>query len=65
MTQLAETIIDDGQALRATLNYLNETFNAIKGKEFRDYKLETYDEFIEFIKEDVCGIMSEHNFGLF
>jgi hypothetical protein len=57
MTELANTIIEDGQPLRAIHNYLSETFDGIKQQELFDRTFTDRIEFIKFIQEVVCPVM--------
>jgi hypothetical protein len=57
MTELAETIIEDGQALRAIHNYLSKTFDGVKQQELYDITFTDRIEFIQFIQDVVCPVM--------
>ena len=58
---LAEFMIEDGQALRSVYNYLQSTYDDIKGKilEFDDF---AYNDEIEFYKtvQEAVRILIEH-----
>jgi len=49
MTELAKTMIDDGQPTRAVWNYLTETSNNIKGHTF-SFDGKTFENDIEFLE---------------
>ena len=47
--ELAKTMIKDGQAMRAIINYLSETFNGIKSVAFWGDRFENESDFFEYV----------------
>lgn len=55
MNELATLIKEDGQPLRAIMEYVSDTFQGIKHEElFADVKFTDYLNFVEFIEKVVC-----------
>ena len=55
MTELAKDMIEDGQPFRSIFEYLNSTYDDIKGKEF--FAGQVFNdriEFMEYIQKCVC-----------
>jgi len=51
MTELAKKMIADGQAIRAVDAYLLETFQNVKGKNFNDIQINTFEDFLVVLEE--------------